>query len=1026
MKCSFIGFLGLSALQVGGLAAAEIRVEDASGAAVQRAIDKVSSAGGGKVVLPPGEYLTGGIVLRDNVELHLEKDAVIRASSNAADYVVCAQPKYSTTKHALIQAIQVKNASVTGEGSIDGVGARHFDMSKADFHGRFFYRKKKADVPACECLYAFGCRNLKLTGVSFVNSSSWTVYLRCCEDVSLDSVKILNDVRWINCDGLDLDACRNVTVRNSRILSGDDGLVLRAIPRGSPDDLVLENVRVENCDIESGCQCVRLGLSSDRIVRNCTLKNLKIKGYNGIIGAYPNFYCSKSNEGSCLVENVVFDGVTGEAANSILEFSVGSGVKIRGINDVTFRNFNVKTVKPLRFVGNVWSKFRNIRHENFTVNGKRLPDGEFVGDFSNDKPFVRFKGKLNETREGHELKLMGVDLGHSAEGLAAAIAAINEAKPDFVAVRGADWMKPRSGRVNQGTSLAKATGMHATWQILGSTDASVGHSGVVVLSREKPCGRRIVEIGDQLQQGIFICEFRNCCVIASELDKQTVAVELGKLKLKKTCYVPEDGLKVLSIAAPRSAGVPALVPKPVKCEFSGGFLTLGISEGSDEYENKIAYAKDATIAPEGYRLTVSDKGIKVAASDEAGRFYARRTLAQLVTSSYGRMIIPHCRIEDRPRFKWRGMHLDEARHFFGKAAVKRFLKLIADHKFNVFHWHLTDNQGWVLASKRHPEVAEKGSVRPYKSSNGFLDRFEDGDCAPNFYTEDEVREILDCAAKLNIAVMPEIDVPGHCKALLKLHPEFRCYDKDAPGAPAGSNDNVLCIGNDDALAFVDDIFDEVAGLFPGEYVHIGGDEVNRVNWANCEKCRRRMEQEGLESVEKLQLWFMNRLAKRLRLKGKKVCGWGSAIKTCGLFDEEVGFLGCHTPLFNECAAKGHSVVSCSDRYAYYIYDQGLANDPATYPWFSFPLTLEKAYAYDPCRLVEKKNQARVLGGQGYNWTECAPSEVELNWTMWPRACATAEALWSPVENKDFEDFGRRMKTHWERLRRNGVYCAPMR
>ena len=620
-----------------------------------------------------------------------------------------------------------------------------------------------------------------------------------------------------------------------------------------------------------------------------------------------------------------------------------------------------------------------------------------------------------------EMRLMGVDLRHDASNLDRVASAIVTAAPDFVAVRDVDWYRPRSGLVDQGVELGKRTGLIATWQVLGLTDAAKGLNGLVVLSREKPKGVRLREFGDMLEHGVFACEFADCFIVASNVDRDSAEREIAKMKLSKPYYFPEDGLRAVPIPG-RQVAQPALVPRPVEYTAGDGFLTFAINEGSTEYERGIRDAADASIPPEGYRLKVDANGICVTASDDAGRFYARRTLAQLLQPRWGRMVVPFCTVRDFPRYAWRGMHLDEARHFFGKAAVKRFLDQLAAHKYNVFHWHLTDNQGWTLPVARCPELARDASSRPYRSYNGFLDRFEDKVYGPNAYTADEIREVLDYAAARHICVVPEVDVPGHCRALLNVHPEFRCYDKDAPGAPTGFVDNVICLGNDEAIAFVERIFDDVADLFPGEVIHMGGDEVKRVNWENCPKCRERMRKEGLKEVNDLQAWFVQRLKKRLAAKGRRLAGWACGT---GFIRGGVSYFQGHKKDFATAAAEGYDLVDDSDRYTYYIYNQCLPDDPAVYPWFSFPLSLEKAYEYDPGKLVGPANMSHVLGGQGYNWSECVPTESELQWTLFPRACATAEALWSPVEGKSFDDFLGRMKVHRKRLLNERVNCAPL-
>ena len=495
--------------------------------------------------------------------------------------------------------------------------------------------------------------------------------------------------------------------------------------------------------------------------------------------------------------------------------------------------------------------------------------------------------------------------------------------------------------------------------------------------------------------------------------------------------VVEDGITSDHAPVVVTLGVPdpdppemSVVPVPAKMRVNRGWFRVG---GSDTLTDVPISRKSVPALPaEGYELRIDADGISVGASGDAGYFYARRTLAQLAGRHFGRLVFPCCDIVDAPRFAWRGVHFDDSRHFFGKAAVKRTMDAMSQHKFNTFHWHLTDSEGWRLPVRRHPRLTTEGAVRSLSTNQKNLaDHFEDGNYGPYSYGEADIVEIAEYARERHIRIVPEVDFPGHSRAVLKAYPQLGCF-LEGESAPAGAVDNVLCAGKDEALELMLDVLDEVVRLFPDSpMVHIGGDEVNKANWKSCPHCQKRIRDLDLVDENGLQSWLMGKLAERLRGKGRNVVGWDEMILDGKAPVDSVvmSWRGAE----GGCAAAraGHYAVMCPHMYCYFDYDQCLSDDPAVYPWFSRRLPLQKAYAFDPLEGIPSDCARFVLGGQCCNWSEYTCNETELQWKMWPRACATAEVLWSPAGKRDWNDFRRRMAQHRRRLLAQHVNCATL-
>ncbi|MBR4938631.1 MAG: beta-N-acetylhexosaminidase, partial [Kiritimatiellae bacterium] len=364
----------------------------------------------------------------------------------------------------------------------------------------------------------------------------------------------------------------------------------------------------------------------------------------------------------------------------------------------------------------------------------------------------------------------------------------------------------------------------------------------------------------------------------------------------------------------------AVIPKPAEMRETGG-----VYKGE-----KITVSRDAALPAEGYRLKVSENGIEIVSSGDAGEFYARQTLKQLMVNYDKRedeeSVYTCAEIADAPKYRWRGLMLDDARHFFGKETVKAFIDRLVEHKFNIFHWHLVDDQGWRLEIKSHPELVEYGAVRPCSVKYGTHPSWPDGKLhfelnnepyGPFYYTQDDIREILAYAKERHVTVVPEIELPGHVRAMLAAHPEYSCKGDKLPRVPRvywSIEDDVLCAGNDGGIRLLEEIFDEVCELFPDSpVIHIGGDECPKKRWKECPKCQARMRELGLKDEGGLQAWLTTRFARYLEAKGRRVLGWDEILSgdvpasTIGM-SWRTARHGRGVMTAGEAARRGHDVV----------------------------------------------------------------------------------------------------------------------
>jgi len=469
-----------------------------------------------------------------------------------------------------------------------------------------------------------------------------------------------------------------------------------------------------------------------------------------------------------------------------------------------------------------------------------------------------------------------------------------------------------------------------------------------------------------------------------------------------------------------------------KINTATGFdLKVSYSKSAD-INFKINISNDQKLGNEGYTLDVTTKTITVCANTPAGLFYGMQTLFQLfpkeIESSSAvqhNWIVPVVTITDYPRFAWRGLMLDVSRHFFTKEEVKQYIDEMARWKFNTFHWHLTDDEGWRIEIKSLPKLTEVGAFRVQRYGH-FGDRSfpKPGEIATDggFYTQDDIREVVTYAQERNITIVPEIDVPGHSMAAIASYPELSCKKDTSTRVSPGSKfsewygngtfkmniENALNPSDENVYVFLDKVFTEVAALFPGQYIHVGGDECYKGYWKEDEGCRKLMKELNIRHVEDLQGYFMNRLESILKKNGKKLIGWDEILEG-GISPGAtvMSWQGIKGGI--EAAKMGHDVVMSPTTFAYLDYMQGERTvDPPIYA----SLRLNKCYSFEP--VPEGVDPKYILGGQGNLWTEQVPTLRYAQYMTFPRAWALAEVYWSQKKDKNWNNFIARVEKQFER------------
>ena len=514
------------------------------------------------------------------------------------------------------------------------------------------------------------------------------------------------------------------------------------------------------------------------------------------------------------------------------------------------------------------------------------------------------------------------------------------------------------------------------------------------------------------------------------------------------------------------ADLPAIVPLPAEMQLSGGQFVLTpetkiiCPAGNEEIKNIAEYLNQLVtkttgfqldiidsdtparnsiflntvelpdIGKEGYLLKSSRKGVQISANEPNGLFYGVVTLWQLLpaVSTGNKVSIPAVVVKDIPRFSWRGAHLDVGRHFFDKEFIKKYIDIIALHKLNVFHWHLTDDQGWRIEIKKYPLLTEIGAWRdetvighPWAGKEPVK---YDGIRHGGFYTQDEIKEIIDYAADRYITIVPEIEMPGHAQAAIASYPELGCTgEKLKVRTTWGISPNIYN-PDDNTFKFLEDVLTEVIDLFPSEYIHVGGDEALKDQWKASIKIQKQIKDLGLKDEHELQSYFIQRIEEFINSKGRKLIGWDEILEG-GLAPNAtvMSWRGIQGGI--DAARQGHDVVMSPSTHCYldYYQSKNTDNEPLAIGGF---LPLDTVYSYEPVPSELSADETRhILGAQGNVWTEFIATTEHVEYMLLPRIAALAEITWTPKEMKNPEDFRKRLVIQIERYKTMGWNYRPL-
>lgn len=455
---------------------------------------------------------------------------------------------------------------------------------------------------------------------------------------------------------------------------------------------------------------------------------------------------------------------------------------------------------------------------------------------------------------------------------------------------------------------------------------------------------------------------------------------------------------------------------------------IGTSQGKGI---SLVLDKTSDLPDEGYRLNVTSSGITILSKTESGVLYGLQTLIQLIPDSLekGSVQIPFVQIEDFPRFKYRGLHLDVGRHMFPVSFIKTYIDLISAYKLNTFHWHLTEDQGWRIEIKKYPKLTSIGGYRDQtligqlrKTPHQFNVSKYGG-----YYTQEEIKDVVNYASSRYITVVPEIEMPGHALAALSAYPELACGHNPGPFKAAdkwGVFEDVFCAGKEQTYDFLEDVLDEVLTLFPSKYIHIGGDESPKARWKECEFCQKKIKKHNLKDEHELQSFFIQRMEKYLNKKGRKIIGWDEILE---------GGLAPNATVMSWRGIKGgvaaaqqnHDVIMTPSTHLYIDYAESKSvEEPLT---IGGPRHLEKVYSYDPVPASLTPEQRKyIIGVQANMWTEYLTSPEKVNYMLFPRVFALSEIAWSDLANKDWTRFSEQtLPVHLAKLdKEKTMYRVP--
>jgi hexosaminidase len=438
-----------------------------------------------------------------------------------------------------------------------------------------------------------------------------------------------------------------------------------------------------------------------------------------------------------------------------------------------------------------------------------------------------------------------------------------------------------------------------------------------------------------------------------------------------------------------------------------------------------------SIGSEGYQLNVSAGSISIRANSKAGILYGMQSLLQTLPQvrTNAALEIPCMSITDYPRFKWRGMHLDVSRHFFGPDVIKEYIDLLVSYKMNVFHWHLVDDHGWRIEIKKYPELTQVGAWRVDQSDKVWNSRpqAKTGELPTygGYYTQEQIKEIVKYAADRNVTIVPEIEMPGHVASSIASYPYLSCIQKHQLPLTGGDYTNMAfnyCAGNDSVFTFIQNVLTEVVSLFPSPYIHIGGDEVDKSSWKVCPRCQGRIKTEGLKDENELQSYFIKRIEKFIVGKHRKMIGWDEILEG-GLAPEATVMSWRGEAGGIEAAKMKHEVVMTPGSPCYFDhYQAGPEGEPLAIGGFN---SVKNVYDYEPIPKELSAEEAEyVLGAQGNVWTEYISTPEYLEYMVLPRIPALAEVLWTPKENKNWDSFNKRLQTQFKVYEQKGFHYCP--
>lgn len=479
-------------------------------------------------------------------------------------------------------------------------------------------------------------------------------------------------------------------------------------------------------------------------------------------------------------------------------------------------------------------------------------------------------------------------------------------------------------------------------------------------------------------------------------------------------------------------------------------FTLPIKKKIEKTDSYIFFSgihAESSFPNEGYRLSVQKNKIEIAAKSARGHFYGLQTLFQLLPADEKTLktktpnfSIPQVTIKDEPRFQYRGMHLDVSRHFFPVDFVKKYIDYLAYHKLNTFHWHLTDDQGWRIEIKKYPSLTNIGSWRNGTIIGRYPGAGSDNKGYGGYYTQEQIKEVVKYAKERFIEVIPEIEMPGHGSAAIAAYPWLSCFPEKPTEIPAnmisqkssseqrngqvklvqetwGVFDDVFCAGNDSTFMFLQNVMDEVIGLFPSNYFHIGGDECPKTHWKICPRCQQRKKDLDLKDEHELQSYFVQRMEKYLNSKGKTLIGWDEILEG-GLAPKAIVMSWRGETGGIEAAKQQHQVIMTPGNPVYFDHSQSENEDSITIGGFN---PIEKVYAYEPVpKELTTEEGKYILGAQANLWTEYIENNRKVEYMLFPRMAALSEVVWSSKENRNWESFEKRLMTQFKRYEKWGA------